>query len=533
MIAEARAYTQLERLAGKARLWAAGKTEWKLWPSQGQLYRTLMASWGDGPFAGLCHRNFGKSTILIKVADSACREFVCDCALITDTKEHALKIVDEKMDEYLDDCPQHLRPTPFESKFVWRYPNGSRLWCYGADMHRHIKTLRGLALYFCGLDEAGHIEGTSGWTLMKIVRRIVMPALAKHLKVHPDRPGHLAAVTTSPEDLGHDFWDLLHDCERQGRGFRMPLSENPDFDDAYRTARAKESGGADSPDYLLEYECREIGDPRLTVLPNVTEERLQGLDGKPALRQSVPILRNREWYAGLDIGGKHLTGCLWGYYNPDTDTTLIARETADRNVSPFEFAKKVMRIEGGLFGVRDVRDFEADLLQLDGMKHEVRMLVPKKHILYPKHFTRWADNNNLWLLHELHAEYGIYFNATAKDQKMAQIGALRRIISSGQHWVDPCCTVLLDTMKKARWKETGKTDAGFAEDPKIGHADLLDADLYLNRNVKRRAYPEEVPELEMQIPGTPMPLQPWQQHESPGTRKMAELLNEEPQELDW
>ncbi len=524
------------QLAGKAKLWALNQTDWKLWASQQKLYQRLLSCWGEGPFVGLCHRNFGKSTVLVKVADNCCRKYICDCAIITDTKEHALKIVDEKFEEFFEDCPSHLRPVPLESKYAWRYPNGSRIWCYGADMHRHIKTLRGLALYFCGMDEAGHIEGTSGWTLLKIIKRIVLPALAKHLKTHPERPGHLALMTTSPEDLGHAFWDVMHDAEHSGRGFRMPLSLNPDFDDSYRAARQKEMGGADSPDYLLEYECREIGDPRLIVLPNVTPERLAGLDGKPALKQTVPILRNREWYVGLDIGGKHLTGYVLGHYEPETDTVRIAREIASRNVSPFEFAVEVLKLEGSVFGVRERLAFENDLLNLDGMKREQRVLIPKKHILYPRHFERWADNNNLWLLYSLTTDYGIHFTATAKDQKMAQIGALRRIISAGQLWVDPSCVVLLDTLPKAKWKDTGKTDAGFAEDPKIGHADLLDGLIYFVRNVKRRAYPEELPELQMQVPGFSPPLQPWQQPElGQGARQMAELLNADPldgEELD-
>jgi hypothetical protein len=109
-----------ERAAARAELWALGETRWKLWPEQRNLYDFIERLWGGGPVAGLCHRNYGKSTILISIFDKLCRAFpFTPCALVTDTKDHAGHIADEKMDEFLVDCPQELRPRPSVSKYTW------------------------------------------------------------------------------------------------------------------------------------------------------------------------------------------------------------------------------------------------------------------------------------------------------------------------------------------------------------------------------------------------------------------------------
>ena len=63
--------------------------------------------------------------------------------------------------------------------------------------------------------------------------------------------------------------------------------------------------------------------------------------------------------------------------------------------------------------------------------------------------------------------------------------------------------MLLQTLRVARWNTTGK---GWQHEEETGHADLLDALLYLRRNVTRRALPEGTPSLESeawQVPPSP------------------------------
>jgi hypothetical protein len=525
-----------ERAAARAELWALGETRWKLWPEQRNLYDFIEKLWGGGPVAGLCHRNFGKSTILISIFDKLCRAFPnTPCALVTDTKDHAGHIADEKMDEFLVDCPEELRPCPSISKYAWHYPNGSRLRLFGADDAAHIKTLRGLGFFAIGVDEAGHIDGSRNVGLTTIIRAILLPALAKFQKTHPERATQLILVTTSPLDENHEFWDVWDDLKEQDRTYEMDLMDNPDFDDAYRAARAKESGGPDSPDFLREYRNRRITNIETMPLPNVTPERIAGLDGKPALVQEFPILMDREWYDGQDVGGEHLTGNLWGYYNPVDDTLRIAAEWAADNSTTKEIARAIRDTEINLWGWRDSSVTRETFEQLRRQAEAAEVTKVRNSfwaaadalIRQPEYLHRVSDNNNLILLNDLAREYAIRFRATAKDEKLAQLGVIRRDISDAKLWIHPRCVRLIKTLKRVRWRPTTSPNAKPTWDyeKEIGHADLLDALIYLRRNVHRRPYPKPLPQLEDHI-AAPIAWLP--QHRTPGMRKLAQLLNEEP-----
>lgn len=444
-------------------LWAAGRLRWKLLPQAKLVYDRIRASWGSEPFLINCHRNFTKSTLGLTVCDEESRRAPkTPTAILCDTKAHALAIVEEKYGEYLADCPEEMRPKVHltERGFYFSYSNGSKLWLFGADDHRHVKTLRGLGFRVIFIDEAGHVDGSRGVTLKVIVRSIALPALAKFTRAHPDRRGQLILATTSPMDETHPFWDLWDEYEGHGRTFLMPLEINPDFDRAYKDKAAADSGGAHTVDYRREYGCERISLADAVPLPQVTQARLDGSDGKPALVRAVATPDSpREWYVAMDIGGRHLTALVWGYYDPPTDNIVILREYATKNVTTPEIA-------------RDLRSLEADLW-------------PAR----PQYLERWADTNNPQFLHDLDVEHGIQFYPTRKDEKAAQLGLLRREIVEGRLAIDPGCSLLITTLRKARWKQTATKQPQWDYNPEIGHADLLDALLYLVRNVRRRPFP--------------------------------------------
>jgi hypothetical protein len=349
---------------------------------------------------------------------------------------------------------------------------------FGAD-HEHIETARGLGLSGAIFDEAGHQDG-----LQENLHSIILPALAKRGQ------GQVIMVSTPSKLPGHYFEQLCGLVRGTTRWAFMPASANLDLSQEWRAARAAECGGFDSLDYRVEYECQFVTDPATTVLPNVTQSRIDGTDGKPALVQPVAVPLNREWYRSLDIGGKHLTALLWGYYEPEDDSVRIAREWTSRNTTGPEIARGILSVEQQLFQVGR-----------------------------PEYLEGWSDNNQLGFLYELDTGYAIRFRPTRKDDKIAQLSSLRRMVGDGKLVLDPSCKLTLATFRQAQWAQ-GLTSRGFAEGPEIGHADLLDAALYLVRNVRRRPYPEAVLTFEQQIgmPGARG------QSRRPGIRKLSTAL---------
>lgn len=479
-------------------LWSGGRLRWKLLPQARRVYESIHARWGRDPYLILCHRNFTKSTLLLALGEEACRSRPnTPCAIICDTKSHALAIVEEKMAEFESDCPEELRPKVklTQRGFFIEYANGSRMSLFGADDSRHIKTLRGLGFYLVLIDEGGHIEGSKRVGLKVIIRSIAVHAVQKLTRADPTRIGQIVVATTSPMDETHEFWSLWDETPEASK-FQMALDDNPDFSQAYKDEAAEKAGGRQSVDYRRESGCERISMADAVPLPQVTKARLEGTDGKPALVQALRMPDGpREWAAGQDVGGRHLTADLWGYYEPATDTVCIMREWAEANVGTKEIATAIRSNEAELFGLHCDYVTFADALRLaETMPSERERREALAHadrlIARPEFFERWSDPNNTIVLYDLDTDHGLHFYPTRKDDKNAQLGELRREIAAGRIIINAACERLILTLKTARWKPGSPgAPATWQYSQAIGHADLLDALLYLVRNVTRRPYP--------------------------------------------
>lgn len=534
-MAEAEINPEEKRADGLRKVWRAGILRWKLLPQARKAYEAIHRHWGREPYLINCHRNFTKSTLGLTLADEVCRKRPdTPVAIVCDTKAHALAIVEEKLGEYLVDCPDELKPKTklSERGFCIVYSNGSRIWLFGADDHRHIKTLRGLGFAFIFIDEGGHIDGSRGVTLSVIVRSIALPALAKFTRADPSRQGQLVIATTSPMDEVHDFW-ALWDSYPESR-FLMALEDNPDFDRTYKDARARECGGRHTVDYRREYGCERISLADAVPLPQVTQARIDGTDGKPALVQRLPPPQGpREWLCGQDVGGRHLTADLWGYYEPSTDAVHIVREWAEANVGTKQIADALRSTEAALFGLRCLQTQFTDAMRLAAQastERERQQAYARVDTLiaYPDYFDRWSDPNNTIFLHDLDVDHGLHFYATRKDDKNAQLGELRREIEAGRIVIDAGCERLILTLRTARWKQSAGKTPTWEYSQAIGHADLLDALLYLVRNVHRRPYPV-VPITVRDVAGVPdLSLAGLK---TPGMRDLARRLRDSDEEL--
>ena len=75
---------------------------------------------------------------------------------------------------------------------------------------------------------------------------------------------------------------------------------------------------------------------------------------------------------------------------------------------------------------------------------------------------------------------------TRKDDKEAQVNALRMLVKDENIRIDPSCTMLIGTLRTAVWN---KARTSFERLREYGHADALDALIYLHRNVGRYSNP--------------------------------------------
>lgn len=486
---------QAKKADARRRLWRRGHLEWKFedGPWAKQMYDFTRARWGASPYlVWFVHRRGWKSSTGIVIGMEEClRVPNTRCALVCKTKDQAQEICDTSMVELLSDCPKDVEPRKIKNEYAYQFQNGSSLRILPLDGKQGVKA-RGKKFTFILITEAAFIDNID-----KILRSRILPTLND---VTGRFVGTIVLESTPPEEPGHPWEEMVEEARAEDRLFYLPLSKNKYANPEFVLKAQKQSGGADSTDYLREYELQFVYGDESTVIPEATLSRMtegtfvlispdgtqrlaadaagapvstkesplpddldvEGWRHEPAL---LPIVRElvypieSDHYESLDPGGADLTGWLASTYIFEQDILYIEDEITFQNMTTDDFAKKVREHEVKLWGE-----------------------MPRGKI------RRYGDNNNQRLLYDLHVLHKLSFFATAKDNKDAQINQARLMVRDGRLAIHPRCKLLIKTLRVA--KRAKQARKGFEHGDDIGHADLLDALLYMIRNVKRRELPK-------------------------------------------
>lgn len=409
----------------------------------------------------LAHRRSGKSTSALIVGLEDCFRYPnTKVAVVCKTKEQAKAICEESFKALLEDCPETLKPRPIKASYNYRFHNGSEITVFPAD-GSHASKIRGRRFRLIIVTEAGHIPR---------LRTLIAGDLAPTLGDPTGRFKGSMIIESTPPDERDDEFDateyekMYREAELDGHAFFFPLSQNTEAKPEYVEDCIRKSGGADTVFFRREYECEFVSESEQTAVPEFTHKR--AFEGDP-LKRLPPIVREYlrppgvDRYVSLDPGGTHLTGLVFGFYDFCEDKIVIEDELALRNFTSDELVRLVREKEKELWG--NEREFK----------------------LY-----RFSDNNNQLLLYDLWRQHNLKFEGTGKDHKFAAINKVRLMIRDGSLVIHPRCRVLIKTLTIAKFAKS--ENRGFQESKEIGHADLLDALIYLVRNVRRKEIPQHV-----------------------------------------
>jgi hypothetical protein len=448
------------------KLWLAGELRFKFKdrPWQRRMYEFARALIGQ-LIVFLCHRRSGKSTCgIVLLLEECIRNSNTTCAIICKTKDQARAICEETLPELLGDCPRELAPRRIKNDFAYAFDhNDSKLVILAADGLSSTR-IRGRKFKFILVTEAGFIDN-----LENLVKSILLPTTRDVLGQFR---GTILLESTPSEEEDHDFEHLWEAALLDERAFLLPVSANNDLAPEVVELFKKDCGGEDSETYQREYECKFGTTKNRNAIPEFTQERafVGDLEKKlPPIVREVTRPAGADRYASMDPGGTHLTGMVWGHYNFESDLVCIEDEEALDNTTSDVVAKLVTDREKKLWGENP-----------DG-----RLL-------------RVADNDNVILLYDLQREHGVKFVSSAKDNKDAQINKLRLMVRNGRIAIHPRCKLLIKTLRLARRAKQKRKGFEEMEKEGLGHADLLDALLYLVRNVRRHEMPPDVPTRQVQ-----------------------------------
>jgi hypothetical protein len=441
---------EYEKREAKRRLWRKGELSWKFQrhPWGKDMYDFVRAHWGQHVHFRVHRRGIKSSTGLIIGIEECLRAKGIDVAVVCKTERQVQNIIDRLLLPLLEDCPRNYQPRRIKNDFSYVFDhNNSKISILPTDSQNFTKA-RGRKFRYILIMEAGFIPD-----LDVIVKQVLAPTTRDVLG---EWRGTIVMESNRAEGPGHPWIKLYEEAELEGRTFYLPLSKNKYAAPSFVQECKDDCGGEDTIEYRAEYECEWVFDDESTVIPEFTQRRaFEGDEAKklPPIVRELPRPAGSDLYASLDPGGRHTTGHLWGYYHFEMDTVVIEEELMLPNMTSDDLAVKLKEKELALWEK-------------------------------PERVTRIADNNNVILLYDLARLHGLRYLATAKDNKDAQINQVRVMVREGRIAIHPRCRTLIKTMRLAKRTETAR-GLSFVEMDEIGHADLLDALIYLVRNVKR------------------------------------------------
>lgn len=430
----------------EARAWMGGDLRYLLDDAQLILHEDLTRIRTKERAVSLAARGWGKTFCALLMCFEACLQKPNQAiAFVTKTKKQARRNTKNSAAVILADCPRWLTPTYNRSDYEYRFRNGSTLILIGVDSER-FEDLRGAAFDGAVVDESQDID-----ELNEVVRVVLDPAV---LRVN----GWMIVQGTVPEEDTHEFVELISEAMATDSLVVKTILECPRYAPETIAKMKSRAGGEDSSIWKREYMCQLIYSSTLLVVPEMTRELAFGIEGKPGIVREHNRPAHFDRYTGLDPGQRDLDAALYSYLDFEGQVLVIEDETTLKGKNTRELSTTIKMKELERWGDQGGNN--------------------------GRHY-RYSDTE-LRLVQDLWTEFKLRFDLTAKDNKDAQIAALRVAIQDRRIIIHPRCKLLVRTLFGARWNKSHST---YERDAITGHADLLDTLLYIFRNVRWKSNP--------------------------------------------
>lgn len=428
----------------RAALWRLGRLRYRLFPDQREVY-DLIRAFLDSPetrfedFWFDISRQWGKTFIgLLVSTECAIRNPGWLIGYTAATRAALWQFVKPNMDTLLTDCPADLMPTWNGLTNDYIFANGSRIHLAGVN-NGHENDARGPKRNLMVNEEAGFVDRFS-----YLHDSVELPMLTT-------TGGRILNITTPAETPAHEAHSYMLKCRERGHYIKRTIEDNRHLSDAAKAKIIAEAGGRASTTARRELFCEWITDETRAIVPEYTE----ALDAEVAASEPVSPTYETPTVA-MDVGFEDFHHILFGYYDFRRGKRVIQAEVRLQRATTDRIAAALKETEAKLWGS-----------------------PPRK---VP---VRWSDTD-LRLIADLGELHRIQFLPTAKDDKEAQVNALRISLKNKAWHISPSCAALRRQLRLGVWNK-GRTE--FDRSKEDGHFDAVDAAIYFNRNVDVYANP--------------------------------------------
>lgn len=389
-------------------LWKRGILIYKLKPIQKQLYQTYLESKSRSrKFACVGTRRGGKSTVGFLIClEEAIKNPGSNILFVVPVLKNIDRYVSEIANNILVDCPASLRPEYFPQKTIYKFANGSQIFCVGSS-NQSYENLRGARINLAVIDEAQRNED-----LEIIIDEVVIPSLM-------DSNGRMMIYGTVPRQPNHPFIRrYVKDAKELKSYFEFDITQTwypPERIAEFRREVSQEA-------WDREFLCKQNADRKFSVVPNFSPARHIKRVVDPDYFPSC------IGYTSMDIGGSlDNTHIPFAYFDSSRKKLVIKSESV--------WAAQESRVDK----------------IANAIKQNERML--------PKKVRRVCDTNNFILVKELQEKHKVSFDPVKKGPGSleAMLEILNVWIEADRIEVDPSCKILINELKFGSWNKT-RTD---------------------------------------------------------------------------
>ena len=448
-----------KKAAAIEQLWRLGELSWKLRGKQKDIYRDISGENSKNDTSCvLVSRRFGKSFANCLLATETCiKEDGAIVKYACPKQRMVTTIIKPIMRIILADCPEDMKPEWKSQEKVYRFPNGSEIQVAGTDAG-NAETLRGGYAQLLICDEAGFMDD-----LDYIVNSILLPTT--------DTTDGRLILTSTPnyKDPQHEFHELfVFPAEADGSLVRYTIYESPMVSpEKIQKIIARYPGGVDNPKFRCEYLCEIPRDTESTVIP----EFIKNIDTIVCEIEERPPFY--DTYVSMDIGFRDLSVALFAYYDFRNAQIVILDEI-----------------------VMNGPEMTTDRLAKE-IKQKEELYFWDEELNQPKKISLRVMDNDLKLINDLHRLHNISFFPTDKMGKEGAVNTVRMWAHSGRIRIHPRCKHLIYHLSAAQWDKARNKFKHLKDsitgNVQGGHADALDALIYLVRNImeSKNPYPSE------------------------------------------
>lgn len=413
-------------------LWHAGDLSFLLHPHQEEVRAQLEGNQAEEVLF-LCARQWGKSYYnCVTALEYALKHPNSIVRIAAPTKDQAMGIVETNLNPICLTAPKGIIKQIRSSK-QWHLHNGSSI-RIGSLERANVDSLRGGNAKLIIAEEGGFVHSDD---YVYAITSAIGPQLLRS-------GGQFVHVTTPSDQLDHYIHtEVLPKCELSGSLIRRNVYSNTALTPQAIEKAARLCGGVETDAFKREYLVEIIGSSETLIVPEFNQPR----DVKP--------LEPHQKYVtitSIDFGGVlDPTAVLIAQYAFELNKLRVIRELViPSNTNTIEIVDRVRKLEAGL---------------------SVKQ--------------RWADNSGQGLF-DLRDIHDFDVNLPVKQDKKANVNALRVAFANGEIEIDPSCKKLIATLNAGQWDKPRKD---FLRTRALGHCDTIDALLYAFRMIDRTHNP--------------------------------------------